>query len=167
MNKITIGVIGILSLLGVILGGAALVGNHPAAPNSIELGAATPGTRFPHGITVGIATNSPTNIADIKAGTCTSLVGTDIVQTASTSKGYDCAVSGVVSGDLVFPVISTSTPLTYTFGTFQLVAAKASTTAGYITLVYANLTGANAIPSAVGPQMGFASSTNYIVVKTQ
>lgn len=166
MNKIIIWITLAVAVLALVIGSVALVGNQPTG--SQPLGAATPGTRFPNGVTVGKAANSPSNLANIIAGTCTSIIGADISQSASTTKPYDCAVTGAASGDLVFAVTSTSTTLTYGgFAPFEIVGAKASTTAGFITFMVANTSGAAAVLSAVNAQAGFASSTNYLVVRTQ
>jgi hypothetical protein len=126
------------------------------------LGAVTPGTRFPHGITIGLPGNSPTNLGDVKVGSC-SLLGADVSQAATTTASYDCAVTGVISTDLVTSfMLSTSTQNTSLLN-WSVMGARASTTAGFITVRLTNLTGTAATPSvtAVG------SSTVYTVVKTQ
>lgn len=159
MNKIITWVIGLVALVALVIGSVALVGDQSASTST--LGASTPGTRFPHGITIGLPSNSPTNIGDIKVGTC-NLLGMDASQAASSTASYDCAVTGVVSGDLVFAALSTTTSNTSVLN-WAVTASKASTTAGFITLRVSNFSGAAVAPSisAVG------SSTQYIVVKTQ
>lgn len=129
------------------------------------LGASTPGTRYPHGITVGNAANSPTNIADIKVGTGALIVGTQ-TQSASTTAPYDIAVSGVVSGDLVSSALFATTTGNGAFGgsgQWIIIGGKASSTSGFITLTVFNNTGGT---SNLGIS-GIASSTVYTVVKTQ
>src|SRR5437868_3116917 len=55
--------------------------------------------------------SSGTAITQILKGTC-NLLGMDASATASTTSNYDCAVTGVQSGDVVHVQLSTTTPLT-------------------------------------------------------
>lgn len=170
-NKKFIGLLIIVTLLSGLIGGyiGGLVGNNQSVQNTdTSLGASTPGTRYPHGITVGLPANSPTNLGDVKAGTC-SLIGLDVAQAASTTRPYDCAVTGMVSGDLVFfTEATTSATYATTNAPFRIVGAKASTTAGYITFGVENYFGASQAPGNIGGiQTGFGSSTEYLIVKTQ
>ncbi len=93
---------------------------------------------------------SGSNLGFVKTGTC-DLVGGAIAATSSAVA--DCAVTGVVSGDIVIPTLATSTANAVATG------ARASTTAGYITVRLLNLTGAASSVSALG------SSTSYIVLR--
>lgn len=166
--------IGVVAALSLVLSISNAVGDNSQSKKidqiieavnglqSSDLGAATPGTRFPHGITIGLPTNSPTNIADIKTGTCV-LLTTDVSQPATTTLPYDCAVTGVVSGDNVIAQLSSSTPAFGGATGWSIVASKASTTAGFITVLLANNSGAPRIPSAYG----VGSSTTYQIIKTQ
>lgn len=143
---------------------------HAAEIVSSTFGASTPGTRYPHGITVGNAANSPTNLADVKVGTGALVVsaGAGGTVTASSSAVFDIAVTGVVTGDLVTSVVfATTTAPSPQWGAtspnWLITSAKASTTAGFITVTVLNQTGGSASISA----SGIASSTVYTVVKTQ
>jgi len=86
------------------------------------------------------------------SGTC-SLIATSFTVAASTTVSMDCAVTGVVSGDIVFAQFATST----TNGNGWTVGSvSASTTSGFITLRVNNWTGASGIiPASV------ASTTQY------
>ena len=83
-------------------------------------------------------------------------------QTASTTQPYDCAVTGVVSGDTVFAQFASTTGLTAfgSGGQWSIVGAKASSTAGFVTVLIRNETGAAANVSATG----IASSTNILTI---
>ena len=99
-----------------------------------------------------IGTNGST-ISELKGTTC-DLIGTDASQTASTTVAYDCAVTGVASGDVVLAQLATSTPVGGSAG-WSISAALASTTAGYVTVLLYN-NGVAAVPSATH----VGSSTN-------
>lgn len=124
-------------------------------------GAVTPGTRFPHGITVGNPSAlgvNPANISKVLTGTC-SLIAPTFTVAASTTVSMDCATPGVVSGDAVFASFATSTSLGN--GWF-ITGVSASTTAGFSTLRVTNFTGASGlIPASI------ASSTLYAVLGVQ
>ena len=98
--------------------------------------------------TVKIGTNGST-ITELQATTC-ALIGTDASQAASSTVAYDCAVTGVASGDVVMAQLATSTPRAGV-GHWNIVGSKASTTAGFVTVMLFNH-GAAAVPSvtAVG-----------------
>ncbi|HEY4503917.1 MAG TPA: hypothetical protein VJJ28_02320 [Candidatus Paceibacterota bacterium] len=114
--------------------------------------------------------SSGTTVQQIIHGTCTSFTastlatGDGISHAASTTKSYDCAVTGVVSGDVVIAQFATSTPNSagslFTQAVWSIVGAKASSTSGYISLLIWN-NGPAAVPSAVG----VGSSTNYIIIR--
>lgn len=113
-------------------------------------------------IKIGGANGS--RVGPIIVTTC-NLIGLDTAQAASTTKPYDCAVTGVVSGDTVFFAESTTTA-TYTAGNapFRIVGAKASTTAGFVTLAVENFLGASQAPGNIANiQTGFGSSTQVVV----
>lgn len=106
---------------------------------------------------------SGTTMSQILSGTCT--LGTlgpasiDASHAASTTKVYDCPVTGVVSGDNVIASFSTSTATIVNGWSIQ--GAKASSTAGYIEVLISNLTGTARVPSATG----VGSSTSYIIIR--
>ncbi len=171
MNKIITWVIGGVAVLALIIGSVALVGSQSSSQgiqDTSVFGASTPGTRFPHGITIGLPQNSPTNIGDIKAGTCalsnlgTTGQGIDVSQAASTTQRYSCAVTGVISTDIVI-IANIATSSIETVNGWAIVGAIASSTSGYIDVILSNLTGTAKVPSA----QGVGSSTPYIVIKTQ
>lgn len=142
-------------------------------PKQVEniVSAATPGTRFPHGITIGLPTSSPTNISKILTGTCT-LLGLNTSQVASSTAPYDCAVTGAVSGDTVLGQLAVSTTSTNVLWSqnpgqglgWSITSCMASTTAGFITCRLSNQTGGAAAPAA---SVNIASTTNYLVTSTQ
>lgn len=105
-------------------------------------------------VTVG---SGGTAFSKLLYGNC-ALLGMNTTHTASSTKPYDCAVTGVTSSSVVFGNISTSSaPIGQ--DRFQVVSVKASTTAGFITfMIYNN--GASIAPSvnAVG------STTPYLVI---
>jgi len=88
--------------------------------------------------------SSGTAFTQVVGSTC-NLIGTDTSQTASTTKAYDCAVTGVTSSDKVLAMLASSTPVGGSVG-WSISAAKASTTAGYVTVLLYN-NGVAAIPS--------------------
>lgn len=103
----------------------------------------------PGSLSVG-TTSSATAFTFIKKGTC-NLVGGTI---AATSTGFaDCAVTGALAGDLVFATFATSSPGA------TIVGARASSTAGFITVKILNLSGASAHTTA------FGTSTAYLIVR--
>lgn len=126
------------------------------------------GTRFPNGLAVGTTAtvtqnkltigNSGTAIGDAIYGTCALTVPPWANIPATTSKPFDCAVTGVVSTAVVIAQIATTTASPYTtFGGWSIEGADASSTAGFITVVLRNGTGAVSNPS----QFSFASTTAY------
>lgn len=107
-------------------------------------------------VTVGASGSAVTQL--IK-GTC-NLTGMDVSQAASSTASYDCAVTGVVSGDLVLGSLGTTSQNTSVLN-WGIAGVKASTTDGYITFRITNFSGAAAAPSitAVG------SSTQYVIIR--
>lgn len=154
MNKVITWVIGVVAVLALVIGSVALVGNQSDA----TLGASTPGTRFPRGITIGLPTYSPANLALISAGTC-SLVSDSSIAATTTGTGT-CATTGSLSGDIV--LVSLSTTTTKMAAQYSVVGTVAATDSTTVRLL--NLTGANAVPSATN---AFGSSTQYQVFRTQ
>jgi len=119
------------------------------------------GTQMPNGVTIG---SSGTNNRNVIDGTCTLIVQAG-TQVASTTAPYDCAVTGLTSSfTSTLAQFSTSTAFTTSqaFG-FVIVGSKASTTAGYLTVLLLNATGAAANAST----LGYASTTSYHAVQTQ
>ena len=98
-------------------------------------------------------------VTQLLKGTC-NLLGMNSSQAATSSAVYDCAVTGVVSGDVVFAQLSTTTQATLVTN-WAIMSAKASSTSGFITVRVLNLSGAAVVPSisAVG------SSTGYLILR--
>lgn len=95
-------------------------------------------------------------LAGPSTGTC-SLIAPSFTVAASTTVSMDCAITGVVSGDIVFAQFATST----TAGNgWAIDGASASTTSGFATLRVTNWTGASSVIPA-----SLASSTKYFISK--
>lgn len=158
-QNITIGGV-IVALVLSILG--LFGGSNQTAPVPVpDLNFGRVGTQMPNGVTIG---SSGTNNRHVIDTTC-ALAGADIVQTASTTKGYGCAVTGVTSSfNVVLAQLSTSTPFIPAQGQgFVIVGAKASSTAGQIDVLVFNAAGTATAPSI----LGYASSTSIHAVQTQ
>lgn len=109
-----------------------------------------------------IGGSSGSRIGPIIEGSCTAIAGTaNATVVASTTTIFDCAVTGVVSGDTVFASFATTTLSSPLWGAtssqWDIVHAAASTTSGFITLTAFNMTGGTASLSA----SGIASTTSY------
>lgn len=127
------------------------------AQEAVQL-AGSVGTRFPNGLAVGSTAsvtqnkltigNSGTALGNVISANC-ALIGTDVSQAASSTVPYDCAVTNVTSSFRTWAQIATSTPFK-TLGGWDIVASKASTTAGYVTVLLSNNTEAAAVPSVTG-----------------
>lgn len=163
MNKDIFARVGILIAIVIAIGfGAAnQIAIHSLA-GSTSFGAI--GTRFPDGVSVGTTVAATKNkltvgssgnaIAQYMFGTCNLTVAGTFTVTATTSKVFSCAATGVASGDNV--VISPATS-TQAYGDWVMTGAIASTTASNdIEVTFLNLTGGNAVIPA-----GLASSTKW------
>lgn len=145
-----------MATLAIVLSVYGLVGGNQSA----NVGAV--GTRFPNGLAVGsgaaVSTTGAFSLGSAGSqlvnliGTTCNLIGSDASQAASTSKAYDCAVTGLLATDNVIAQIATTTTAASGYGYWSITGAKASTTAGYATVLLFNGTGAAAVPSvhAVG-----------------
>ncbi len=155
----TVAVSALVSLV-VMVAGLLMVGGN-SQPKQEAAGAATPGTRFPHGLTVGLggSVNSPTNLALYEQGTCTITANASIAATSSAL--VDCAATDVVASDVVSLTLQASTTLA---SQYVITSAIASTTAGHIQLRLLNLTGTAATPTATN---GFGSSTVFQIWRAQ
>ncbi len=111
--------------------------------------------------------SSGTTLTQIIKGTCTSFNGAglnsiDGSQPATSTRPYDCAVTGVVAGDVVIAQFATSTASQANGNIpWQITGAKASTTAGFITVLIFNPLGTAVVPSSIG----IGSSTAYIIIR--
>lgn len=151
-NKI-IGGIAILALVLAIVGlvgGKQSVSKLGGTSNYDELDASA--------IKVGGSNGSRLGI--IQEGQAALIVSTGSVSASSTGV-FDLAATGVVSGDNVVVQFSTSTAASPEWGAtspkWTIIGAKASTTAGFITVEVLNQTGGTAVVSA----SGIGSSTQY------
>lgn len=127
-----------------------------------EAGASTPGTRFPHGVTIGLPAYSPTNLALVLSGTCTSAItGTTLPLVATSSIAATCPVSGVLAGDIVNVGLTQFAAKSSIWGGFVVNGATASTDT--ITFNYFNETGAStsSFPAAT------SSAVTYQVWRAQ
>lgn len=102
-------------------------------------------------LTIG---TSGTALVNMVVGTC-NLIGTDASQAASSTVAYDCAVTGLTSSD-VFIAMLASTTARGGSSSWEISSSKASTTAGFGTVLLSN-NGPAAVPSATS----VGSSTQY------
>lgn len=93
------------------------------------------------------------DIHELKATTC-NLLGMDASHNATSTKPYQCNVTGVASDDVVLAQLSTTTANTL-YGGWVITSAVA-TTSSAVQITILNLTGAAAVPSATA----VGSSTN-------
>src|SRR3990167_3126573 len=104
--------------------------------------------------------------AELKATTCDFRAPEgDVSVVATSSIQIDCAVTGIASGDVVFAQLATSTKttaLSLNASGWDIISAKASSTAGFVTMRLYNGTGVDQVPSAVN----IGSSTNIWYVDT-
>lgn len=110
-----------------------------------------------------VGTSSPSTANNIILSKCDLSVGIYTVAATST-RNFDCAVSGIRPNDFVFvsatstgAVGGSSTPF-YSLG-WMIAGANASTTAGTVTVGLTNLTGSTAYPPA-----WIASSTQLLII---
>lgn len=97
------------------------------------------------------------SITGLFKGTCTLL--SDASVAATSTKNFDCAVTGVQSGDIVEAQLTASSTIA---SQYVIKGAVASSTSGWVTISLLNLTGAAAVPSAT---FGFGSSTNIQIFR--
>lgn len=147
INTVLIALVGLMLIL-------VLVGGNQSVPKDSIGGVTNYDSVESAGLAIGSGCDNEdsactgTTVTQIIESTCT-LIYSDSQITASTTKAFDCAVTGVVSGDRVFVDIATSTPPG--FGAWLLAGASASSTSGFVTLQIANFTGGTRnIPMAIG-----------------
>src|SRR3990167_10164196 len=83
------------------------------------------------GLAVG-TTTTVTRITGLIAGTC-NLIGSDAVLAATTSKAYDCSVTGLTNQYKILAQLASTTVATTTSIGWEIMSADASTTDGYAT----------------------------------
>jgi len=170
MNKKTVIIVLVALVLGLVVGYVvAPKGNSFGAVVAADVTTITNPWVFSKAVsfsgtaaTLKVGSNGST-MSEIKATAATIAGTTDTSHTASTTKYYYAAVTGVASGDVVFAQLATSSPgFANSFGLgWAITAAKASTTAGYVDLMVANFSGQSIAPSASG---GFGSTTNIFYI---
>lgn len=156
MQKDTFARVGILIAIVIAIGFG--IANQVAIAN-LGGNAGAVGTRFPDGLGVGTTTVTRYDLtvgtvgsafSQIIGTTC-NLIGADVSQAATSTKQYDCAITGLTSSFKVMAQLSTTTPVilsgTNTGLGWSIVAAQASTTAGFATVLLYNGSGGAAIPS--------------------
>lgn len=142
------------TLLIVLAFGVSLVGGNSQSGEGLVGG--DRGTRFPHGITIG---STGTNLDIVKTGTvnCSgALAGGSVV--GSSTLSVDCAISGVLSGDIVL----VGSPAAMTGSYFYTGAYASTTLSGYIVAKLYNNSGATAIPPATA-----TTSVPYVIMRPQ
>lgn len=97
-------------------------------------------------------------LAGATTGTC-SLIGSVASIPASTTVAFDCAVTGIVSGDITFSQFATTTASSGGPG-WLITQSSASTTSGFLTLNVTNLTGTTATMPA-----SLSTAVKYFVSK--
>ena len=98
------------------------------------------GTQFPHGITVGLPDQSPTNIENIITGTCTLIQNHPGPLVASSTMVHWCDVTDAAAGDIVLasPQVQTASASSSIlagpnlFGSISVVGTGMSSTTGRI-----------------------------------
>lgn len=93
----------------------------------------------------------------VSKGTCSILANASVA--ATTTANFDCAYTGVQSGDIVMAHLTASSTLA---SQYVLKGVVASSTSGWITFSILNLTGGSAVPAATN---GFGSSTEVIIFR--
>lgn len=136
-QKIGLGVLGLCAVLGAAsFFGLTATGQHllGSAGNAAE-------TYYNSQWLVGGNQIGPTGTLNLNSqfGTC-NLIETGTIAATSTAQ-YDCAVTGIQPGDTVFEDPS-ATQATGVLGDIFPIRAVASTTAGYVTFTFLNLSGA-------------------------
>lgn len=140
MNLKTIG-LAVLGLLAV-LGGLSFLGLHlGASSHAVGSTGNASETYYNSQWLVGGLQVGPTGTLNVNTqfGTC-NLIGGAAGISATSTKNFDCAVTGIQRGDVVMGDLGTNAPFTPGAG-FVISAAVASTTSGFITFTILNLTG--------------------------
>lgn len=157
MNKIITWVIGIVAVVALGLG--LVGGNNQSVPSNDGLKGMTnlSGlviTPLDSGDGLVVGTSGTNTSFSGLIGTSCNLLGMNVSHAASTTKAYDCAVTGLTSSYNVVAQLATSTLYaTTTQGASQswyVSQAKASTTAGFATVMVTYFGGASIVPSSLG-----------------
>lgn len=156
--------LGVLIAIVIAISGLGSSKNSPSFSDIQKLGGITnydsltlTPTVSSEGLKVG--TSSPNTINNFLVGSCALI--SDVSVAASTTVPVDCAVTGVVPGDIVVAQLATTTASGLN-QVWSISGAKASTTAGFITTLLRN-NGAAAVPSVIG----VGSTTSYIIIRSR
>lgn len=155
IKNIGVGILGLCALLGLVsFMGFGLQHGEKA------LGSTGNGTETYYNSQWLVGGNQigPTGTLNLNSqfGTC-NLVGTNVTIAATSTQNYDCAVAGIKPGDLVLadPSANMGTGIS---ANIYPIRAVASTTAGFVTFTFINLSGAAS--TTLGTNV--ASSTEYL-----
>jgi hypothetical protein len=157
-----VGAIAVIALVIAVIGvftprQSSVVG---AVANTNFTGLGTTQLQVGTGCDNSFGTCNGTAIAQVLKGTC-NLIGSDSSQAATTTVAYDCAVTNAQSGDTVFAQLASTTPALGGSMGWVIVATKASSTSGYITVMLTNMSGASRVPSVTS----VGSSTQYLIIR--
>lgn len=143
-------------LVAIVLAITALfLGNGPAASNNV--GGVTNYDEV-DSTAIKVGTNG-SRVGPVIASTCSLIMPNYTSLVASSTIPADCAVTGVVTGDIVIANFATSTVSGALGAGWQITGASASSTSGFITFSIINNTGAaRTIPAST------ASGTPFIVL---
>lgn len=157
MQKDTFARVGILIAMVIAIGFGVV---NQMAISTLAGAAGRVGTVFPDGLGVGTSTvtrydltvgNGGTALSGLIANSC-NLIGTDSSQPATSTKAYDCAITGMTPSYKVFAQLASTTPVilaaTGSGSGWLIVGSSASSTAGFVTVLLHNGSGTAAVPSA-------------------
>lgn len=148
--------VGLVAIVIAIVAIGMIAGSHESAPqqtrgvtNYDEVDATA----------LKIGGSSGSRVGPVIAGIA-AIIG-NVPMTATSTKSFDIAITGVVSGDSVFASAASSTASSTPTGFvgFSIVGASASSTSGFITITVANM----GTSTAVVPN-NIASTTAYLVL---
>lgn len=149
------GVIAVIALIIAIIGvytpqGQSFLGAVTGETNYNTIG----GTGIKVGSNCGdsftsTAANGCKETTHLIATTC-SLILTGVPQAATTTKAYDCAITGITSSDTVTLAQLSTTTINGANQLFNIAGSKASTTAGFLTVILENESGGSLDPNALG-----------------
>lgn len=162
MNFLKTNAVAIIALVVAILGcylpvSSAVSSHFGGVTNYDEVDASA--MRIGSGCNNGVGSSCTASRIDaFNTSTC-NLVGSAYTIAATSSALFDCAATGVVSGDRVDVGFATSTVATNLVGWLVTGAIASTTQNGWITIRVSNLTGASAVLPAE-----LASSTSWTII---
>lgn len=129
-------IIGVLAALVLVFGYFAFSGNGVGGTTNVDSLGISGNLTVAGTATYGSGGTAITKI--IAPANCAVIANANTI-TASSTKDVDCAVTGLTSSDTVTVVATTS--VSTTFGGVEILASRASTTAGFATFTLYNATG--------------------------